>query len=304
MQNELTYPDWIAVDWGTSNLRVWAMTAEGDVLAENGSDQGMSSVAPGEFEVTLLSHIAPWLGNDHTPVIACGMVGARQGWDEAPYRAVPTTPLGDIHVVPCKDSRISMHILPGLKQEKSADVMRGEETQIAGFLSENPGYDGILCLPGTHTKWAHISAGEVVSFQTFMTGEMFDLLSRESVLRHSIGEGGGLDHEAFLGAVSDTISRPEAVATQLFKVRAVDLLFGADQAVSRARLSGILLGLELSAARPYWLGQSVSLIGASALNALYAKALSAQGVSPSMHDVASTTLQGLSAAYKDLSSRA
>lgn len=300
MPNELTYPDWIAVDWGTSNLRVWAMSTNGEILAENQSDQGMSSLGRDEFEVTLLSLTAHWLQNEHTPVIACGMVGARQGWEEAPYRAVPTTPLGGAHNITCRDSRISMHILPGLKQERSADVMRGEETQIAGFLAENPEYDGILCLPGTHTKWAHISAGEVVSFQTFMTGELFDLLSQESVLRHSIGEGGGLDNEAFLAAVSDTISRPEAVATQLFKIRAVDLLHGADQSVSRARLSGILLGLELSAARPYWLGQSVALIGAPALNALYAKALSAQGVTPSLHDATSTTLKGLIAAYKEL----
>lgn len=300
MSSEFIYPDWIAVDWGTSNLRVWAMSAEGKVLAQNGSDQGMSGLAPDEFEVALLSHIAPWLGNPHTPVVACGMVGARQGWEEAPYRAVPTTPLGDLHTVACRDSRISMHILPGLKQERSADVMRGEETQIAGYLADDPGFDGILCLPGTHTKWAHVSAGEVVSFQTFMTGELFDLLGNNSVLRHSIGDGKAIDQEAFDGAIADTISRPEAVATQLFKIRAVDLLHGADPSVSRARLSGILLGLELAAARPYWLGQSVALIGAPALNALYEKALSAQGVAPSLHDVDATTLKGLTAAYTSL----
>ncbi|SFR37715.1 2-dehydro-3-deoxygalactonokinase [Litoreibacter janthinus] len=300
MSEEITYPDWIAVDWGTSNLRVWAMTAEGEVLAENGSDQGMSDVAPDEFEVTLLSHIALWLGSGQTPVIACGMVGSRQGWGEAPYRAVPTTPLGTLHTIPCRDRRIAMHILPGLKQERSADVMRGEETQIAGYLADNPEYDGILCLPGTHTKWAHISAGEVVSFQTFMTGEMFDLLSHQSVLRHSIGDGGGLDHEAFVGAIADTISRPEAVATQLFKVRAVDLLYGADPSVSRARLSGVLLGLELAAARPYWLGQPVVLIGTPALNTLYAKALSAQGFEPAACDANEATLKGLFAAYREL----
>lgn len=301
MSNDLTYPDWIAVDWGTSNLRVWAMTSEGEVLAENGSDQGMSSLAPDEFEVTLLSHIAPWLKTGQTPVIACGMVGARQGWSEAPYRAVPTTPLGDLHAVPCKDSRISMHILPGLKQEKSADVMRGEEVQIAGFLAGNPEFDGILCLPGTHTKWAHISAGEIVSFQTFMTGELFDLLSHKSVLRHSIGDGRALDQLAFSSAISDTISRPEAIATQLFKIRAVDLLHGASPSVSRARLSGLLLGLELAAARPYWLGQEIALIGEPALNMLYAKALSDQGVEPTQHEVHVMTLNGLTAAYQEFS---
>jgi len=74
-----------------------------------------------------------------------------------------------------------MHILPGLKQDKNPDVMRGEETQIAGFLAGNPDFDGVLCLPGTHTKWVHISAKEIVSFQTVMTGELFALLSQNSV---------------------------------------------------------------------------------------------------------------------------
>ncbi len=299
MQNEITYPDWIAVDWGTSNLRVWAMDAQGQVLAQNGSDHGMSGLAADQFEVTLLSHIAPWLKEGQTPVIACGMVGSRQGWAEAPYRAVPCSPAGELFTIAAKDPRIAMHILPGLKQERSADVMRGEETQIAGFIDANPDFDGILCLPGTHTKWAHISAGEVVSFQTFMTGELFDLIAHQSVLRHSLPEA-SLNEDAFADALSDTLSRPEALATQLFKIRAADLLHGADPAVSRARLSGLLLGLELAAARPYWLGQAVALIGADPLNQLYAKALLTQGVEASRHDVTDLTLRGLFAAYQEL----
>ncbi|PTX54855.1 2-dehydro-3-deoxygalactonokinase [Litoreibacter ponti] len=300
MSDDVRYPDWIAVDWGTSNLRVWAMTAEGEMLAHNGSDAGMSTLEPADFEVTLLAHIAPWLpAGRTTPVIACGMVGSRQGWAEAPYRAVPCPPSGVLIDVPCKDARITMHILPGLKQEKSADVMRGEETQIAGFLAREPRYDGIVCLPGTHTKWAQISAGEVVSFQTFMTGEMFDLLSHASVLRHSLGEGKALDEASFADAVSDTMSRPEAVATQLFKIRAADLLFGASEAVCRGRLSGLLLGLELAAARPYWLGQPVCLVGAPSLNTLYAKALVIQGLEAPQYDADEMTLWGLSAAYKE-----
>ena len=70
--------------------------------------------------------------------------------------------------------------------------MRGEETQIAGALSLMPGFDGVLCLPGTHSKWAQICAGEVVSFQTFMTGEMFALLSEQSVLRHGLQARAGM----------------------------------------------------------------------------------------------------------------
>ena len=136
------------------------------------------------------------------PVIACGMVGARQGWIEAPYSQVPCAPVGLSMIKPVvEDTRLDVSILPGLSQTDPADVMRGEETQIAGYLAENPGFDGVLCLPGTHTKWAHISAGEVVSFRTFMTGELFALVSSQSVLRHSVGAG--WDGPAYRSAVSD-----------------------------------------------------------------------------------------------------
>ncbi len=86
--------------------------------------------------------IEPWLAAGRvTPVIACGMVGSRQGWLEAPYRAVPCTPLdpGSLVAVPTRDPRISVRLVPGLKQAKPADVMRGEETQIAGRAGADAG---------------------------------------------------------------------------------------------------------------------------------------------------------------------
>ena len=178
----LMQPDWIAVDWGTSNLRVWAMGPDG-VLAQAQSDDGMGRLARDGFEPALLALIAPWLGAGVTPVMACGMVGSRQGWCEAPYRAVPCTPM-DARMamrVLVRDPRISVRIAPGLKQASPADVMRGEETQIAGALALGA-QDGVICLPGTHSKWAQVSAQEVVSFQTYMTGEIGRASCRERVL--------------------------------------------------------------------------------------------------------------------------
>lgn len=299
MSGQSKYADWIAVDWGTSNLRAWAMTRAGKVLAEAKSDQGMSSLAKDEFEPCLLGLIDPWLGSASTPVVACGMVGSRQGWTEAPYREVPTTPAGELYNVICKDPRITAHILPGLKQMKHTDVMRGEETQIAGYLAGNPDFDGVICLPGTHTKWVHISAGEVVSFQTFMTGEMFDLLSSQSVLRHSVGTIADWDQNAFETAVSDAISHPATMAAKLFQLRASDLLERATPAANRARMSGLLIGLELAASKPYWLGQDVALVGAPKLNALYASALAAQGLTTTQQTGDEMTLNGLTAAYQE-----
>ena len=289
---------WIAVDWGTSNLRAWAMGPDG-IVAEGQSEQGMGKLKPEEFESALLALIAPWVSGP-TLVLACGMVGARQGWREAIYRAVPCGPTDPAALtrVPTLDKRLDMRIAPGLSQDKPADVMRGEETQAAGALALHPGFDGVLCHPGTHSKWMQVSAGEIVSFQTFMTGELFALLSGQSVLRHSMGEG--WDNAAFDAGVSDALSRPERVASQLFSLRAETLLHSQTGATSKARLSGLLIGMELAGSKPYWLGQRVKLIGAEALSALYARALAAQGITAETYDPTACTLAGLSQLYQSL----
>jgi 2-dehydro-3-deoxygalactonokinase len=287
-------PAWIAVDWGTSNLRAWAMDGAGRILGEAVSDDGMGKLSRTEFEPALLRLIGPWLGSGAVPVVACGMVGSRQGWCEAPYRQVPCTPLDAAAQVlaPTTDPRLHVHIAPGLKQVAPADVMRGEETQIAGALRLEPGYDGVLCLPGTHSKWAQISAGEVVSFQTFMTGELFALLSEQSVLRHGM-QGDGWDEAAFDAGLSEAISRPEKIAARLFSLRAEGLVAGLAPSAARSRLSGLLIGIELAAARPYWLGQRVTLIGAEKLSAAYARALLTQGVEAQTLPATACTLAGL-----------
>ena len=289
---------WIAVDWGTSNLRAWAMGDSGP-LAEATSDDGMGKLRPDQFEAALLRLITPWLAAPHTTVIACGMVGARQGWREAPYRPVPCTPLDAAGVLTiAMGPRISLHIAPGLSQDRPADVMRGEETQVAGILALHPGFDGVICHPGTHSKWVQVSAGEVVSFQTYMTGELFALLSTQSVLRHGMAEG--WDDAAFDQGLSDALSRPDRIAARLFSLRAEFLLHGLTPAQARARLSGLLIGIELAGSKPYWLGQRVMLVAAPALAASYASALQSQGLDPETLDATACTLAGLSRLYAQM----
>jgi 2-dehydro-3-deoxygalactonokinase len=288
-------PVWIAVDWGTTNLRVTAMGPNGP-LASQGSDAGMGKLAPSEFEAALLDLIEPWLPKTGTmPVYACGMVGSRQGWQEAKYRTVPCRPIDAsmLTLVQTQNKRIKVHIVSGLSQNAPADVMRGEETQIAGALALRPNFDGIFCLPGTHSKWVQVSAGEVVSFQTFMTGELFALLSQQSVLRHGMADQ-GWDAAAFEAALDDSVSQPHKIAARLFGLRAEGLLHGLSPVVARSRLSGLLIGIELAAARPYWLGQDVILIGAQALSTIYASALSKQGLTTTSLPAEACSLAGLS----------
>jgi 2-dehydro-3-deoxygalactonokinase len=177
-------------------------------------------------------------------------------------------------------------------------VMRGEETQAAGALALHPGFDGVLCLPGTHSKWLQVSAGEVVSFQTFMTGELFALLSTQSVLRHSMAEG--WDDAAFDAGLSEALSRPERIAARLFSLRAESLLHALPGAAARSRLSGLLIGIELAGSKPYWLGQAVKLVGAAKLSASYARALAAQGITAETFDATACTLAGLGQLYHSL----
>ncbi len=291
--------EWIALDWGTSRLRAWAMAGE-TVLAAASSDQGMGRLARDGFEPALLALVGDWLAPDRrTLALACGMVGARQGWAEAGYRSVPCPPVAadGFQRAPVTDARLEVRILPGLSQATPADVMRGEEVQIAGFLKAEPEFDGVLCLPGTHSKWVRISAGEAVSFQTFMTGELFALLAESSVLRHSVAAE-GWDEPAFLAAVDDALSRPERLAARLFTLRAEGLLTGLAPELARARLSGLLIGAELAAARPYWLGQAVAVIGAAGISNAYSAALRRQGAAPRLAEGDAMVLAGLIAAHR------
>lgn len=285
--------DWIAVDWGSTRIRAVALGPEGVIATAEGANTAHPGAAG--HEAALVDLIGDWLAPGRaTLVIACGMVGARHGWTEAKYRAVPagTDPAEALVRAPAADPRLDLRIVPGLSQDRPADVMRGEETQIAGFIAGNPDFDGVICLPGTHSKWARVSAGEVAGFRTAMTGELFALLSTQSVLRHEMAPEGD-DPEAFLDGVSRALSRPERLAVELFSIRAEGLLHGLSPRAARSRLSGLLIGAELAAMRPFWLGQRVAVVGAPGVAAAYAQALVAQGVAAECAEGADMALAGL-----------
>ena len=293
--------EWIGVDWGTSRLRIWAMTAQG-VLARTNSDHGMGGLRRDGFEPVLLDLIGPWLARGSTtPVVACGMVGAREGWVEAGYASAPCPPFGEAPLkrAPARDRRIEVHVIPGVKQEQPRDVMRGEETLVAGVLAARPDFDGVLCLPGTHTKWVRVSAGTVLHFTTFMTGELFGLLAERSVLRHTVGAHGG-DSAAFLEAAEIGLARPEEVAGQLFSLRAEALIGTLAPESARARLSGLLAGMELAGARRYWCEQDIAIVGNTSLGTAYAEALGARGRDATTLDAEAAAIAGLTHAYSRL----
>jgi 2-dehydro-3-deoxygalactonokinase len=291
--------DWIAIDWGTSNLRAWSIGRGGEIAHEASSASGMAKLARDEFEPALIELIGGWLpAGRKTPVIACGMVGARQGWIEVPYSEAPCSPASaqSARSPQTRDPRLDVRIIAGVMQREPADVMRGEETQIAGILQQSPGFAGVICLPGTHTKWVRVSGGQIAEFKSCMTGEVFGLLASQSVLRFSLG-GDGWDDNEYADAMRAGLERPEAFAGALFSIRASSLIAGLSQAAANARLSGLVIGTELAATRAYWNNGTVSIVDNGRQAALYAGALEIAGAKTVLLPAQDVTLAGLRAAY-------
>ncbi|MEM6712045.1 MAG: 2-dehydro-3-deoxygalactonokinase, partial [Pseudomonadota bacterium] len=249
---------WFAVDWGTSHMRVYAMDADDDVIAR-GTGPGMGEIAAGAgsrskaFEEALLSALSRMMETDAVqtrdlpPVVMCGMVGSRQGWQEAGYLSTPQS-LDTLHEKVIRvDTRHSglqdVHIVPGISQSDPPDVMRGEETQLAGFVGQEAQFglvSGRVCLPGTHSKWAVLERGTLRGFTTYLTGELFDLLSKRSILAHSVGSK-TMDRDVFYETVRACAKGKLNLSEALFSIRAKGLLTGEDAAAARGRLSGLLI---------------------------------------------------------------
>lgn len=293
-------PEWIGVDWGSSNLRCWAIAADGMILDEKKSDKGAGGLEKKTFEPALLELIEPWFcdqgGKTPMPVFACGMVGSRQGWIEAPYGELPAKPLQNPVEAPMRDPRFKLFILPGICQRKPADVMRGEETQIAGFLAQKPDFDGVMCLPGTHSKWTRVYDGKIHNYTTAMTGEMFALLKNHSVLRHSLGNW---SDEEFLKALHEAMAAPQNTLAGLFEIRAATVL--ENYGFGQARLSGLLIGCELCHTAPLWCEHPVVIIGADELIKFYVLALKALNKEVTMLEGNCMALKGLKQAYQEYS---
>lgn len=289
-----------AADWGTSSFRLWLLDREGRVLGERRSDEGMARAGERGFAAILEDHLDALGAPAGLPVVVCGMAGARQGWREAPYAGTPASldTLAD-GAVEVPETKRRVLIMPGVAQRDGGrfDVMRGEETQLMGLTASGVA-TGLVCLPGTHSKWARLGDGRIEGFSTFMTGELFGLLADRSILRHAVaGAGAAMDREAFLGGVGDALEAPGRITSLLFGLRAASLLSDASPGASRARLSGLLVGLEIAGARDlHGEGGAVTLLSSGSLGEAYAAALGHAGHEVATADAGAAVRRGLHAA--------
>jgi 2-dehydro-3-deoxygalactonokinase len=285
----------LACDWGTTNLRAWTLDEAGAVVSRAAFPLGVSRLAPGEAPVRFAAEVRPALGAEGLPAILCGSIGSNLGWATIPYADCPTD-VADLagRLSPVAD-RVS--IVPGLRCQGitgAPDILRGEETQVLGWLALNPNRRQgrhLLCLPGTHAKWVVVEDGRVVRFVTAMTGELFAVLSHHSLLK---SEAPADDDAAFNEGLA-AAGAGDALAARLFSARSRVVGGDAEPASTPSYLSGLLIGAEVATA-PSLLGlagSDVALIGDAVLCARYAGALSRAGVDSAIFDGEAAAIAGL-----------
>lgn len=268
----------IALDWGTTNVRLALLASNGGVIEERNAASGVGSFSKSQFEKHFDELTSGW---PLMPAIAAGMVGSRQGWQEVPYLTCPASP-NDLAngLVTFSHRNRPVTIVPGLQvlDQDRADVMRGEESQLAGFLTQEPDFSGTLLLPGTHSKWVSIDNGTVRDFKTYMTGEIFQALSRHTILQHSLAAGDP-GSNLFEAIAHRLVQDHASIEGQLFGLRARHLLKGTDRSELYHELSALLILSEIQAGQTdgFELGQNVTLIGSEGLTGLYKLVLQALG---------------------------
>lgn len=274
-------PALIALDWGTSNLRASLLDGQGGLLDKRRAPGGVMAVRDGRFAEALLGLVGDWLREHRCPLIASGMVGSRQGWREAPYLACPAGPAeaaAALTPIELPGSLGTLHIVPGLRctgGDGQADVMRGEETQLwgAGLAA------GRCCvLPGTHAKWAFMGDGErVESFRTFMTGELYGLLTEHGILGRLM-RFGRADPECFERGVRLGLAEHASATHVIFAARTAGLMGEIAPEGLPDFLSGILTGIEIGGATREARPAAVTVLGDEALCARYEAALRIAGI--------------------------
>jgi 2-dehydro-3-deoxygalactonokinase len=300
----MTRAAFIAGDWGTSRLRLYLCDEAGHVVARG---EGEGASVP-DCAARFSSAVSAWdRSHGPLPAILSGMVGSTIGWKEVPYLKCPARPAAiAAAALRFEAGGRAIAILPGLSctgKVGAPDVMRGEETQILGALRLHPQLgEGrhVFCLPGTHAKWVAMNDGAVIQFQTALSGELFELLRRHSVLARDGGEVAVND--AFVrGLEFARVNRDADLLHLVFSTRARVVTGEMPKEESASYLSGLIIGKDVAtAAQQFDLGAQVPLICAPSLAALYARALAGYDIKTVMIDGDRASLSGLILAHAEI----
>lgn len=272
----------IGIDWGTTTLRAALIDGDGHVIARVASSDGLMALSGRGFEAVLTPIIAPFEAHGRLPLIASGMVTSRTGWNETPYLACPAgaseLALRLTHHVTPEGRAVAF--VPGLSHrhpDGAPDVMRGEETEVAGLGLES---EGLVVLPGTHSKWVRVGDGQIQAFRTAMTGDVFAALRDHTILRLTTAEGVEAEDAFQAGVHAGFADGGAGLLGKLFRLRAGSLLGDHAPETTAERLSGLLIGAEIAESAPFTQGfaMPVTIVGSDDLTGRYRSAFRALGL--------------------------
>lgn len=272
----------IAVDWGTSNFRAFRLQPGGIIGARRSSPRGILYVGKGQFETVLCEEVGDWLDDGEEQILLCGMIGSRQGWIESDYVPCPVS-LSDLVAATLKVPfiRAQVQLVPGILAPGDngvPEMIRGEETETMGIV-DTCGGNGLVCFPGSHSKWICLKDHKIVNFSTFLTGELFAALRKCTTLGRIMPTVQVHDIEAFQGGVTRSADSG-GILHHLFGVRSLVLAGRLEERCAASYLSGLIIGHEVrSALRSSIL---VHLVGSAPLCSLYARAIELCGGSASI----------------------
>jgi 2-dehydro-3-deoxygalactonokinase len=274
----------VCIDWGTSSLRAYLINKDGNILEERTFPWGVKQLPfnlatrEDSFKETFKSICQDWISNKSVHVMICGMATSAMGWKETPYIPCPAV-LNDVAegMTTFEVDGTPVHLISGLVSNvKTPDVMRGEETQIFGTIDTKVLEDKLICLPGTHSKWAVIEQSEVVDFTTFMTGEVFDILCQHSILLDADNLAADFDEMAFMQGVKVNNNNDNLLST-IFSTRSLNLRGMIDNDQKHSYLSGLIIGNEINQVKKYIKEHAqhkhITLIGNGKLCQLYLNAI-------------------------------
>lgn len=279
----------IAVDWGITNRRVFVLDGNGQVVDRFFDGAGIWSILPNEFP-DVLAMLRERCGK--RPMLLAGMIGSNRGLVQTPYVDCPAT-IETLAAALVAVEGEDIRIVPGVCDPGREDIMRGEEVQLLGALAAGMiAPDARACHPGTHPKWARLEDGALTSFKTMMTGEIFALLRRHSLLAGLTGHV--TPAAAFQDGVRTAFERRELLA-DLFSIRSRNMLGTLAQEDVASFGSGLLVGSDVAVGLDFIGEGPVALIGDPALTRLYACALALAGRQSQQIDGETAFIAGIKA---------
>lgn len=304
----------LSCDWGTSKFRLRLVSCQNmEILCEETSDWGIqkthlswennqkASVSREHFFLNVIQEHLQRLSTKTDrnlltiPFLLSGMASADMGIKHLPYKALPfSTDGSDLLTQELSFDALKLFIISGVQSPD--DVMRGEETQLVGVFNQVKEKQLSHCfiIPGTHSKHIFVQDEKVSSFETYLSGELFALLSEKSILQSAIAmppdAKNSIEVVPFKKGLYDSMDKN--ILHALFGIRTLSLFHKQSQIENYHYLNGLLIGTELQNLLLHTSNYQVHLVAIAPLASYYGLALQEFNIPFTHYDAESALIQG------------